>query len=191
MHERLWAPWRLSYITNSGAAQPEPKTSALLPGGDPGCFLCRAVVDANDRENLVLGRGPHSVIVINRYPYNNGHLLIAPRLHKATLADLDDTEHLELQHQLARCVHILQQQMNAEGFNIGLNLGRVAGAGLPGHLHWHVVPRWSGDTNFMPVLAGIRVIPQALDELWSQLHPLLSSPPPQAKQAAEPRGERP
>lgn len=177
MHERLWAPWRLSYITNSSPAQAEPKPLELLPGADPGCFICRGVADSDDRENLVLGRGPRSVIVINRYPYNNGHLLIAPRLHKAALGDLDDVEQLELQRQIARSVGVLQQQMNAEGFNIGLNLGRVAGAGLPGHLHWHIVPRWSGDTNFMPVLAGVRVIPQALEELWSQLHPILSTAP--------------
>jgi ATP adenylyltransferase len=168
-HERLWAPWRLSYIKNSAEVPTEPRALQLLDGADPGCFLCRGVVDSRDRENLVVGRGPRSVVMLNRYPYNNGHLLIAPLLHKGGLEDLTADEQLELQQQITRFVAVLRRSLNAEGFNIGLNLGRVAGAGLPGHLHWHIVPRWSGDSNFMPVLAGIRVIPQSLDELWTQL----------------------
>ena len=115
--------------------------------------------------------------MINRYPYNNGHLLIAPRLHKAAPQDLDDAEQLELQQQIARCVRVLEKQMNAEGFNIGLNLGRVAGAGLPGHLHWHIVPRWNGDTNFMPVVADSKVISQSLEALWELLVPALQAAP--------------
>jgi len=168
-NDRLWAPWRLGYIKSTRTEAPAPRSLKLLDGADPGCFLCRGVAEDQDRENLIVARGPRSVVVLNRYPYNNGHLLIAPRLHKASLADLDADEHLELQRHLTRYVELLQRHLNAEGFNIGLNLGRIAGAGLPGHLHWHIVPRWSGDTNFMPVLAGIRVIPQSLDELWLQL----------------------
>ncbi len=169
-HDRLWAPWRLSYVTSAAKEPPpQPRELKLLDGGDPDCFICRGVADTRDPENLILGRGPASVVVINRYPYNNGHLLVAPRLHKASLGALSTEEQLDIQSQIARYVERLQKLMNADGFNIGLNLGRVAGAGLPGHLHWHIVPRWSGDTNFMPVTAGVRVIPQSLDELWTVL----------------------
>ncbi len=167
--ERLWAPWRLGYIKDSKTPSADPRPLNLSAGADPGCFLCRGAADTLDRENLIVGRGPRSVVVINRYPYNNGHLLVAPRFHKASLIELDAEEQLELQQQITRYVGLLERHLNAEGFNIGLNLGRVAGAGLPGHLHWHIVPRWSGDTNFMPVVAGIHVIPQSLDELWTQL----------------------
>jgi ATP adenylyltransferase len=121
-------------------------------------------------------RGRNVVVILNRYPYNNGHLLVAPRLHKGMLAELSDAEQLEIQQEIARFVDLLSQRMNAEGFNIGLNLGRLAGAGLPGHVHWHIVPRWNGDTNFMPVIAGIKVIPQSLDCLWELLHEAASAP---------------
>jgi ATP adenylyltransferase len=173
--ERLWAPWRLGYIKNTATPSADLRPLKLLDGADPGCFLCRGVADTLDRENLIVGRGPRSVVVVNRYPYNNGHLLVAPLLHKASLAELDADEHFELQQQITRCVALLERHLNAEGFNIGLNLGRVAGAGLPGHLHWHIVPRWSGDVNFMPVVAGIHVIPQSLDELWIQLQAALAA----------------
>ncbi|MFO0899669.1 MAG: HIT domain-containing protein [Pirellulales bacterium] len=170
LHTQLWAPWRLAYVKADPPADPaEPRAITLLPGGDRECFLCRAVADTADRENLVAGRGEHTVCVLNRYPYNNGHLLIAPKLHKARLADLSSAEQLECVEQVADYVARLERLMAAQGFNVGLNLGRVAGAGLPGHLHWHVVPRWQGDTNFMPSLAGVRVIPQALEALWEAL----------------------
>ncbi len=107
--------------------------------------------------------------MLNRYPYNNGHLLVAPLAHKGRLDQLDEREHLECQRALTGLVGLLERLICAEGFNIGLNLGRVAGAGLPGHLHWHIVPRWNGDTNFMSSLAGTRVIPQSLDALWELL----------------------
>jgi ATP adenylyltransferase len=107
---------------------------------------------------------------LNRFPYNNGHLLVAPLRHQGQLSELTEQEQLDLQRWISYFVGEIQRLMKAEGFNVGLNLGRVAGAGLPGHLHWHVVPRWSGDTNFMPALAGVRVIPQALDALWELLH---------------------
>ena len=168
--ESLWAPWRLAYI--KGEDPPAPVSGSLrwLPGADESCFICRAVAEARDRENLLVHRGREVIAILNRYPYNNGHLLIAPRLHKAALEQLSDGEHLEGQQAITRFVGLLQRLMNAEGFNIGLNLGRLAGAGLPGHVHWHIVPRWHGDTNFMPVVAGTKVIPQALDCLWELLH---------------------
>src|SRR5205807_6197651 len=110
------------------------------------------------------------VLVLNRFPYNNGHLLVAPRAHKGRLAELDDGEVLEMQQALERLVAVFDELMHPEGYNIGLNLGRAAGAGVPGHLHWHLVPRWNGDTNFMSVLANVSVIPQSL----AALHHLLT-----------------
>jgi ATP adenylyltransferase len=181
-HEQLWAPWRLGYIQGEKVpAPPDPQSLAWLPGADASCFLCRGVAanaggtrpaDSDqqaDRQNLIVGRTELSVVMLNRYPYNNGHLLIAPLLHKGRFDELEDAEHLDCQRTLSRCVRILEHELRAEGFNIGLNLGRTAGAGLPGHLHWHIVPRWNGDTNFMATMVGIRVIPQALDALWEAL----------------------
>jgi ATP adenylyltransferase len=167
--ERLWAPWRLAYIKQSGAPVAEPREVALLPGADPGCFFCRAVADLADQQNLVVDRGPQTVVIINRHPYNNGHLLVAPRLHKGKLAELNAEEQHDCMRQVTRFVGLLESHLQAEGFNVGINLGRVAGAGVPGHLHWHIVPRWPGDANFMTTVAGVHVIPQALDELWLQL----------------------
>jgi ATP adenylyltransferase len=152
--EQIWAPWRLSYIVTTKEHQPE------------GCFLCRYAADPKtDAENLVIARGPRTLTLLNRYPYNNGHLLVAPLAHKANLEDLDDEELLEGMRALQDMTRLIRQRMSAEGFNIGVNLGRIAGAGVPGHLHWHLVPRWSGDTNFMPVLADVNVIPQSLTAL--------------------------
>ncbi len=161
-HETLWAPWRLNYIVNAvdKVAVDEPKE---------GCFLCRYRDDTHDAENYVVDRSEHSLIVLNRFPYNNGHLLIAPRDHKGALSELGDAELLDLQVQLRRMVKLLSLVMGAEGFNVGLNLGRVAGAGLPGHLHWHIVPRWNGDVNFMPAIADTKVIPQSLEALYQLL----------------------
>jgi ATP adenylyltransferase len=169
--ERLWAPWRLEYVTGSESpGLPLPKPSCWLPEADTACFLCQAAATydsaAVDRKLLVVDRGPHVVVVLNRYPYNNGHLLIAPSRHVGELAAMTRDEHSECSELLGSFTQLYRELLRAEGFNIGLNLGRVAGAGLPGHLHWHLVPRWAGDNNFMPVLAGTRVIPQSLDALW-------------------------
>ncbi|MGA2063878.1 MAG: HIT domain-containing protein [Thermoguttaceae bacterium] len=168
-HQRIWAPWRLSYIVGDvPAPEPAPPPS-LLPGGAAECFLCRGVAEGDDRQRLVVGRNGHSITMLNRYPYNNGHLLVAPRRHVAGLDQLEPGEQLDLMQTIARMIRLLGKVLKPEGFNVGLNLGRAAGAGLPGHLHWHIVPRWAGDTNFMPVLAGIRVIPQSLEALWQAL----------------------
>jgi ATP adenylyltransferase len=175
-HEQLWAPWRLAYITGEiDKPKPQPTELKLLPGADPSCFICRAVADSQDRQNLLVHRGASLVTVLNRYPYNNGHLLVAPHLHKGRLDELTTAEQAETMSTITRLVAILAENLNAEGFNVGLNLGRVAGAGLPGHLHWHIVPRWSGDTNFMPVLSGVDVISQSLDALWELLTEKLGS----------------
>lgn len=169
-HEQLWAPWRLSYIKSDPAASaPAPRPAEFLPGADQGCFICRGVAERADRDNLIPFRGEKVVVVLNRFPYNNGHLLVAPLAHKGRLDELDTHEAAELQQTVTQFVGLLEKLMNPEGFNIGLNLGRVAGAGLPGHLHWHIVPRWNGDTNFMAVLGGVDVIPQSLDALWTLL----------------------
>jgi ATP adenylyltransferase len=174
-HEQLWAPWRIGYITGAeqSASPPQPqRTLTWAPGADPNCFLCRAVADESleaNQENHVVGRSSLSITLLNRYPYNNGHLLVAPRRHQPRLDNLTSDEHADLMQQIAQWCSMLEHKLKTEGFNIGLNLGKVAGAGLPGHLHWHIVPRWNGDTNFMPALAGIRVIPQSLDALYELL----------------------
>ncbi len=168
-HEHLWAPWRLAYVSgeaNAPGVKPRESPLKFLPGADPDCFICRAIADSNDRQNLVVERTDQSVAIVNRFPYNNGHLLISPLRHQGRLDELTDHEHLDAQRLIARYTTLIERLMNAEGFNVGLNVGRAAGAGVPGHLHWHIVPRWSGDTNFMPALAGVRVIPQSLDALW-------------------------
>jgi ATP adenylyltransferase len=139
---------------------------------DEACFLCQAAASTTDderRKRLVLWTTEHMAVVINRYPYTNGHLLIAPRAHKADLEELTEAEQLDLQRQTAEAVGLLKRAMSPQGFNIGINIGRCAGAGLPGHLHQHVVPRWNGDTNFMGVVGEVRVVPQAMSQLWEEL----------------------
>ncbi len=150
--DQLWAPWRLSYVATAKAPAP----------GD-GCFICAGVAEADDRKNLIALRAPRSVVVLNRFPYNNGHLLVCPRRHEGQLAGLDAEELLEVMETLRRCLRALDETMRPDGYNVGLNLGHAAGAGVPGHLHWHVVPRWHGDTNFMPVLADVKVLPEHLE----------------------------
>lgn len=172
-HEQIWAPWRLAYIQQEGegaeGAGPDRRELTFPEGAEPSCFLCQAAADDEDRRRYVVHRGQRSITVLNRYPYNNGHLLVAPRPHRARLDQLSGSEQSELAEVITRMVGLLEEVLSPEGFNIGLNLGQVAGAGLPGHLHWHVVPRWNGDTNFMPTLASVRVIPQSLEALWEAL----------------------
>jgi ATP adenylyltransferase len=163
---QLWAPWRLSYVATAKAPTPHDA-----------CFICQGLAAADDRRNLIVQRTPRSVVVLNRFPYNNGHLLVAPLLHKGKLDDLDAAELLETLETLRRMVRALDGLMRPDGYNIGLNLGHAAGAGLPGHLHWHVVPRWHGDTNFMPVLADTKVIVQSLDALYDLLQGRLGASP--------------
>ena len=166
--EQIWAPWRLQYVQGDKA---EPATQALpfLEGADPRCFLCQAAVAGEDRQRGVVWRSPRCLVVLNRYPYNNGHLLAAPLGHWARPGEIDAAVHHELSDVINRMVAALERTLRPHGFNVGLNLGLAAGAGLPGHMHWHIVPRWNGDTNFMPVLGGLHVIPQSLDALWEML----------------------
>jgi ATP adenylyltransferase len=150
--KNLWAPWRMEYIAGIGATD--------------GCFLCRAQGDpAADAQNHVLWRGPRTIALLNRFPYSSGHVLVAPVAHAGEPEDLPDDVLLELIQHTRDAKRVLQQALHAQGFNIGINLGRCAGAGLPGHLHIHVVPRWGGDTNFMAVVADAKVIPQSLVEV--------------------------
>ena len=157
----LYAPWRMDYIRS------------IDKPADPGaCFICDAASASTPeqrKDRLVLWTTDHSVVLINRYPYTNGHLLIAPRAHKPELEDLTEPEQADLTRQTLRAIRVLKAAMSPQGFNLGINLGRVAGAGLPGHLHQHAVPRWNGDTNFMTVVADIRVVPQAMEQLYDEL----------------------
>jgi ATP adenylyltransferase len=183
-NERIWAPWRIGYIAGESSAETQTAADGnsqtqILPntwlgGADHGCFLCRAAgkyADAKqaNKQNLVVARNDHAICLLNRFPYNNGHLLVSPLRHVAELRDLTDAEHLAAMHMLGDFSRIMSEKICAEGYNIGLNLGHVAGAGVPGHLHWHLVPRWPGDTNYMASIAGIRVIPQSLEALWEAL----------------------
>jgi ATP adenylyltransferase len=139
---------------------------------DEGCFICAAAKATSPEERksrLVLWSTDHSIILINRYPYTNGHLLIAPKSHKPELEDLTPEEQADLTRQTIEATKLLKRAQSPQGFNIGINLGRCAGAGLPGHLHQHVVPRWNGDTNFMSVVGEIRVVPQAMSQLYDEL----------------------
>jgi ATP adenylyltransferase len=165
----LFAPWRMDYIK-----------SVVKGEDDDKCFLCQAAAastDAERRQRLLLWTTDHTAVIINRYPYTNGHLLIAPRAHKADLEDLTADEQLDLQRQTTEAVRLLKRAMSPQGFNIGINIGRVAGAGLPGHIHQHIVPRWNGDTNFMGVVGEVRVVPQAMSQLYDELMRVRSETP--------------
>jgi ATP adenylyltransferase len=164
----------MAYIAGDKAPAPSLEPTSWNKDADPDCFLCRAAASYADeaaarKMNLVVYAGAHIFALLNKYPYNNGHLLVAPRRHVGHLGDLNDDEHLEAMHTLARFTQLYAELTRAEAFNVGLNLGRAAGAGVPGHLHWHLVPRWTGDNNFMPVTADARVISQSLEELWQAI----------------------
>jgi ATP adenylyltransferase len=151
-NENVWAPWRIEYI-----AELEDRR------GTSDCFLCRyRDAPGKDGANHVLWRSERTLTVLNRFPYTNGHLIIAPTRHAAQPEDLAEDVLIELTFRIRDAKRAMQQVVNAQGFNIGMNLGRCAGAGLPDHVHWHIVPRWAGDTNFMAVAGGVRVIPEAL-----------------------------
>jgi len=152
--ERLWAPWRLAYIKG-----PEPE----------GCIFCIKSAQDRDEENLIVWRGGFAFVMLNRYPYNSGHVMAVPERHTGQLEDLGPAEVQDLWEAVRRSVRVLRRALGAQAFNIGMNLGRAAGAGIEDHLHIHVVPRWAGDTNFMPVLADVKVIPQHLQDTYRQL----------------------
>ena len=162
-NKNLWAPWRIQYVQGLGK---EP----LANEKKKGCFICHNFKrPQDDDENLVLWRTDKSIVILNCYPYNNGHLLIAPARHIPDLGDATDEEMLEMIKLIRESQKALSLAIKPHGFNVGMNFGRCAGAGLPGHLHIHVVPRWDGDTNFMAVCANTDVISQSLAELLSLL----------------------
>lgn len=173
--QRIWAPWRLGYVSGKGEQSSRPPVpSDWQPDAESECFLCCAAASYDQQQeankaNLVVDTGQHTVTLLNRYPYGNGHLLVSPLRHVGQLHELTDDEHLEAMQTLGRFTQLLGKLISATGFNIGLNLGQVAGAGVPGHLHWHLVPRWPGDNNFMPTVAGVRMIPQSLEAVWEAL----------------------
>jgi len=138
-----------------------------------GCFFCRKVKEKKDKENLILYKGEHVFVVMNRYPYNNGHLMIAPKRHYLGLEKLDDKESKELFDSLRASIKVLKACFRPHGFNIGINIGRVGGAGED-HVHLHIVPRWAGDTNFMPVLGQTKVVPEYLEKTYQRLHSAFS-----------------
>ena len=152
--EHLWAPWRIEYLQRT----PED-----------GCILCLKPNENNDEANLILYRGQHNLVIMNAFPYNPGHLMVAPYRHTADLHDLGDDEAREHFGMIKKCLELLKQVMAPTGFNVGLNLGGVAGAGIADHLHTHIVPRWGGDTNFMPVLSDTKVMPEALAATYRKL----------------------
>lgn len=166
-HANLWAPWRMDYIRQLGL-----DANAEAEGSGPACFLCAAAGEpdeSGDSKRLVLIDDSRGLILLNKYPYTNGHLLAAPSAHVESLCDLSAAQRAGLMELTALAERLLRAAMNPQGLNIGINIGRCAGAGLPGHLHVHIVPRWSGDTNFMETVGQVRVIPQALQECYQLL----------------------
>lgn len=162
--KRIWAPWRMKYILDSRKK---------------GCFLCDICRNPrHDRQNLVLRRGKTGFLLLNRYPYNNGHLMVAPFRHTSSLENLGSAEMAEMMEMAALACKIIRKAMKPDGFNIGFNIGAAAGAGLKDHVHMHIVPRWEGDTNFLPVLGEVKIIPQSLGELRRRLVETLNSQHP-------------
>ncbi len=152
--DHLWTPWRMEYLTGERP---------------PGCPLCTALAEACDDLSLVAYRGEHAFVVLNRYPYNNGHVMVVPNRHTSTIELLDEAELLSVMKLVNLSVAALRNSASPDGFNIGVNLGAAAGAGIEAHCHIHVVPRWAGDTNFMPILAQTRVIPESLADTRRKL----------------------
>ena len=157
MQQPLWAPWRIEYILSKKPAS---------------CIFCDfpAAPEADDRKNLVVHRSARSFTGLNKYPYNSGHLMVIPRKHVSDLSALGPEDWADLQDELRFAAAVLQKEYRPEGLNIGMNLGRAAGAGIDDHMHWHLVPRWVGDNNYMAVVADLRVVVEALDAAWERLH---------------------
>lgn len=156
--DQLWAPWRMAYISGIDTKK-----------RDSGCVFCAKLAAGNDRENLVVHRGAHCFVILNLYPYNNGHLMVIPSRHIADICAASPEESSEMWELTCLSKHVLKQALHPEGFNIGINQGRTAGAGIDSHMHIHIVPRWNGDTNFMPVTGHTKVLSQSLEETWDLL----------------------
>ena len=169
--KRLWSPWRMEYILGE---KPE------------GCIFCDKVLKEKDSENLILFRGEHCFVIMNRYPYNNGHLMVAPYDHVDMPTKLPAETLTEMMTIVNICLEVLQEEMQPDGFNLGMNLGACAGAGIRDHVHMHVVPRWTGDTSFMPVLADTHVIVEALHDCYERLRPCFDCRRPGGPESPEP-----
>jgi ATP adenylyltransferase len=152
--KRIFAPWRYKYVSDPDSGE---------------CIFCKATSSDDDRKSGVLFRGKYAFVIMNMYPYTNGHIMVAPYKHTGSFEELSDDEILEMSTMLQTWQKVLKKAMNPEGFNIGMNLGRIAGAGFEDHLHYHLVPRWSGDTNFMPVIGGTKIVPMSMDEAYDLL----------------------
>jgi len=151
----LWTPWRYRYITTTA---------------DPGeCVFCAAARSSDDRDSLIVHRGARNFVILNRFPYTSGHLMVVPYRHAAELEELDEETSAEMMQLSRQCVRHLKALYRPEGLNLGMNLGKSAGAGIAGHLHLHVLPRWTGDTNFMTAVAETRVLPETLEETWDRM----------------------
>jgi ATP adenylyltransferase len=157
MTERIWAPWRLAYVKDASK------------DAEQECIFCAKPAQDDDEANLIVHRGERCFVILNRFPYTNGHLMIAPYEHRATLSELDPDTIAEMMSLTQRAMRALEDRYEPHGYNVGFNQGRVAGAGVEHHIHMHVVPRWGGDTNFMPVLADTRVMPQTLSDTYATL----------------------
>ncbi|MBN1826206.1 MAG: HIT domain-containing protein [Candidatus Eisenbacteria bacterium] len=162
--DRLWATWRMPYIDTLKEEEKQKKC---------GCFLCEKPKENKDEETCILLRGVKTFVILNMFPYNPGHLLIAPYRHVGTFHGLDDEERREILEQLALIERAMGEVFAPDGINMGVNIGRAAGAGVPGHIHFHMVPRWQGDCNFMPVLCDTKVIPQGIHDVWRRLREAL------------------
>ncbi len=166
----LWAPWRMNYILGLDSEKTTKTKTDSGTSNESECFICHNLANPQDDDkNLVLWRTEHSIVILNRYPYNNGHLLIAPIKHIAGLDQSNDEELLDMMKLIRESKKVLSLAIKPHGFNVGMNFSRCAGAGLPGHMHIHVVPRWNGDTNFMSVCGDTKVISQSLAELLELL----------------------
>jgi ATP adenylyltransferase len=155
--KQLWAPWRMAYIENGSK--------------EPGCIFCTKFQSQDRRGALVLTETTHTVVMLNKYPYNNGHLLLAPKRHENNFSSLSAEQYIDLNETLRRSIQVVHEVFKPGGVNVGMNLGKCAGAGIEDHLHWHIVPRWEGDTNFMPVTGETRVMPQHLLDSYDRLQP--------------------
>ncbi|MCP4661217.1 MAG: HIT domain-containing protein [bacterium] len=162
MHQLLFTPWRYAYITGEKKETDD-------------CFFCSAVRDSDNPERLVVHRTEHHLVVLNRHPYNNGHLMVAPLDHLAQPAEADEAARAEFWPLILEAQRVLGEAYAPHGFNMGMNLGRVAGAGVPGHFHFHLVPRWQGDSNFMAVVGDVRLVPEDLETTWIRLRQLFAA----------------
>jgi ATP adenylyltransferase len=165
--DKLWAPWRMRYI----------ESMETVSSG--GCVFCDTCREEEDERNFIVRRGETCFIILNKFPYNNGHIMVVPYLHTSLISDLDSRTRLEMFDLAGLAVEAISRTMRPDGFNIGMNLGRSAGAGIAEHLHLHAVPRWNGDTNFMPVIGGTKVISEALEDTYRKLRDAMGAPLPE------------